>query len=193
MVENESKSEDDSVSSREYVFDEIDVSSLIMEMVSSLERKPFTMSHRTFLQDETESLGFLFLINNFHYLLQEFCTIGHLDFPKVSLTRKIGYYIDSYLHVSWGPVLKCLQNPVTPRCFTRYSSFLPKFESKFQKTHDTQKFWKVPDPQMRRRLRKAIFDKVIPVFTQFLDDNSINTPQITPMKVENMLGELFEG
>jgi hypothetical protein len=46
---------------------------------------------------------------------------------------------------------------------------------------------------MRRRLRKAIFDKVIPVFTQFLDDNSINTPQITPMKVENMLGELFEG
>jgi hypothetical protein len=62
MVENESKSEDDSVSSREYVFDEIDVSSLIMEMVSSLERKPFTMSHRTFLQDETESLRFLFFL-----------------------------------------------------------------------------------------------------------------------------------
>lgn len=139
--ENENESEHDSVSStsREYVPDEIDVSNLIMEMVSSLERKPFTMLHRAFLQDETESLRFLFLINNFHYLLQEFCTICRLDFPKVSLTRKIGHYIDSYLHVSWGPVLKCLQDPVTPRCFTGYSS-LPKFESKFQKTYDTQKF-----------------------------------------------------
>jgi len=78
-------------------------------------------------------------------------------------------------------------------CFTRYPSPLSKFESKFQKTYATQKLRKVPDPKMRRRLRKAVVDKVIPVFTQFLEDNSIVTPGFTPRKLEKMLGELFEG
>jgi len=110
-----------------------------------------------------------------------------------SLICKVDDYIDSYLHESWAPVLKCLQDPATPRCFTTYSSHIPKFESKFQKTFATQKLWKVPDPEMRRRLRKAVVDKVIPVFTQFLEDNSIVTPGFTPRKLEKMLGELFEG
>jgi hypothetical protein len=65
-------------------------------------------------------------------------------------------------------------------------------------TYATQKLWKVPDPVMRRRLRKAAVDKVIPVFTQFLEDNSVVTPRftprkLTPRKLEKMLGELFEG
>ncbi|XP_066375321.1 exocyst complex component EXO70A1-like [Miscanthus floridulus] len=162
------------------------VFNLIMEMVSSLERKPSA-------KFPEESLRFLFLINNFDYLLQEFPIIWRLDFPLVLLTRKIDNYINSYLLVSWEPVLKCLHDAATPRCFTRYSFPLPKFESKFQKTYAAQKLWKVPDPGMRIRLRKAVIDKVIPVFTQFLEDNSIVTPGFTPRKLEKMLGELFEG
>lgn len=168
------------------------VTNLITQMITSLQREPSTNSSPASFPDE--SLRFLFLINNFHYLLQEFHTIQRLGFNMVSFTYDINYYINRYLHVSWEPVLKCLQDPATLLLHYIYFSPIPKFEPKFQKTYSTQKLWKVPDPEMRRRLRKAIIDKVIPVFTQFLEDNDIATPPgFTPMKVEKMLGELFEG
>jgi len=109
------------------------------------------------------------------------------------LTRRIDDYINGYLSVSWVPVLRCLRDPATPCCFARTSSPLTKLESTFHKTCATQKLWKVPDPDMRKRMRKAIAEKVIPVFTQFLEDNSVSTPGFTPKKLEEMLGELFEG
>jgi len=57
-----------------------------------------------------------------------------------------------------------------------------------------QKLWKVPDPDMRKQIRKAIIEKVIPVFIQFLADNRISAPAgVTRKKLEEMLGELFEG
>ncbi|CAD6335325.1 unnamed protein product [Miscanthus lutarioriparius] len=167
------------------------VSNLIVEMVSSTTTNTSFWTSSSFLD---ERLRFLFLINNFYYLLQELRTIRCLGFIMEPLIYKVDDYIDSYLHESWAPVLKCLQDPFLPCCLTRYPSPLPKFESKFQKTFATQKLWKVPDPEMRRRLRKAVADKVIPAFTQFLEDNHTATPPgFTPRKLEKMLGELFQG
>ena len=92
--------------------DQIFLTSFIMEMVSSLEEKLIRVSQSF----PDQSLRFLFLINNTYFIGQQL----HHD-----LTHKIDRYIESYLQVSWAPVLKCLNNP-TFHCFTRNSP-LPKF------------------------------------------------------------------
>jgi len=167
------------------------LTNLIMEMVRSTEDQLARKSQSWF---PDESLWFLFLINNAYFMLQQLQTIWCLaGFPMPILTRRIDDYINGYLSVSWVPVLRCLRDPATPCCFARTSSPLTKLESTFHKTCATQKLWKVPDPDMRKRMRKAIAEKVIPVFTQFLEDNSVSTPGFTPKKLEEMLGELFEG
>jgi hypothetical protein len=159
------------------------LTNLIMEMVHSTEDKLASKSKSWFAD---QSLRFLFLINNSYFMLRL------VDFPMPVLTRRIDDYINGYLLVSWEPVMKCLCDPATPCCFTRHLP-MTEFQSKFHKTYAAQKLWKVPDPAMRKMLRKAIVEKVIPVSTQFLEDSSISTPGVTPKKLEEMLGELFEG
>ncbi|CAN6200454.1 unnamed protein product [Urochloa humidicola] len=168
------------------------LTNLIMEMVCSIEDK-LTRNSQCWFQDE--SLRFLFLINNSYFMLQQLHTIWsvwRLGFPMLDLTRRIDDYINGYIQVSWVPVFKCLHEPATPRCFTRRSPFT-EFESRFHKTYAAQKLWKVPNPVMRKRMRKAIIKKVIPVFAQFLDNSIRSTGVCTPRKLEKMLGELFEG
>ncbi|WVZ78433.1 hypothetical protein U9M48_026142 [Paspalum notatum var. saurae] len=198
---------DDAVRRGEHVcFENENVSyltNLIIDMVRSLEEQLATNSQSWFSVD-LQGLRFLFLINNCYFIFQELQASSQwhlavrLSMPD--LARKIDDYIDCYLQVSWAPVLKCLQAPpATPRCLTAYySPPLTKFVSRFQKTYAAQKLWKVPDPEMRKRLRKAIVDRVVPVFARFLEDNSIDIDApgvvtLTPRKVEKMLGELFEG
>ncbi|WVZ78417.1 hypothetical protein U9M48_026129 [Paspalum notatum var. saurae] len=172
-------------------------------MVRSLEEQLATNSQSWFSVD-LQDLRFLFLINNCYFIFQELQASSQwhlavrLSMPD--LARKIDDYIDCYLQVSWAPVFKCLQAspPTTPRCFTRYYSPLRKFGARFHKTYAVQKLWKVPDPEMRKRLRKAIVDRVVLVFARFLEDNNIDVDApgvatLTPWKVEKMLGELFEG
>ncbi|KAJ1260822.1 hypothetical protein BS78_10G261700 [Paspalum vaginatum] len=200
---------DDAVRRGEHVcFENENVSyltNLIIDMVRSLEDQLATKSQSWFSSD-LQGLRFLFLINNCYFIFQELQASSqwrlavHLSMPD--LAQKIDDYIDCYLQVSWSPVLKCLQAPppATPRCFTRYySPPLRKFVSRFHKTYAAQKLWKVPDPEMRKRLRKAVIDKVVTVFARFLEDNNIDVDApgvvttLTPRKVEKMLGELFEG
>ena len=92
---------------------------LILKMVTSLEEKLARVSQSF----PDQSLRFLFLINNTCFIGQQ---VQH------DLTRKIDWYIESYLQVSWAPVLKCLRNP-TFDCFKINYSPLPKFESNFLK------------------------------------------------------------
>ncbi|KAG2608603.1 uncharacterized protein LOC120668885 isoform X2 [Panicum virgatum] len=168
------------------------LANLIMETVCSIEDKLARKSQSWF---PDESLWFLFLINNACFMLQKLQRIWRLaGFPVPILTLRIDDYINGYLIVSWVPVLRCLCDPATLCCFARTSSPLKQFESTFHKTCAMQKLWKVPDPNMKKRIRKAIVEKVIPVLTQFLEDNSISAPPgVTPKKLEEMLGELFEG
>ncbi|CAN6215565.1 unnamed protein product [Urochloa humidicola] len=163
---------------------------LIMETVHSLEEKIESES----LSFHDHSLKFLFLINNSYFMWQQLHTNRLLDVPRMTaLALKIDDYIKSYVQVSWTPVLKCLNNNRAPCCFTIYSP-LHRFESEFQKTYRAQKLWKVPDPKLRKRLRKAIIEEVVPGITEFLEDNSsISNPEVSPEKLEEMLEELFEG
>jgi hypothetical protein len=109
-----------------------------------------------------------------------------------ALFGKVGDYVNSYVQVSWKPMLSSLLNP-TPLCFKRSCFLLPKFEDEFRKTYTTQKLWKVPDPELRKTLRNAIIVKIIPSYTKYIEDNKISTPKSSPDELKEMLQELFEG
>ncbi|CAO2206144.1 unnamed protein product [Urochloa humidicola] len=162
---------------------------LIMEMLSCLQENLDRVSQSF----PDQSLRFLFLLNNTHFMWQQ------LQDPSLSyalamwvFTRKIDERIQRYLQASWIPVVSGLHGP-TPLCFGRYHSPLAKFESEFHKTYSAQKLWKVPDPELRGRLRKAIIETVIPAFAKYLEDNKITAPRVTQQELEDMLQNIFEG
>ncbi|TVU46153.1 hypothetical protein EJB05_05671, partial [Eragrostis curvula] len=163
--------------------------SLIMEAFSGLEDKLVSLSQSL----PCDSLGFLFLINNSYFVWQQLHQMFGMEFPMAILNRKIDDYIQSYLQASWGPVVSCLYYDPRPLRLGRYSP-LPLFESEFQKIYNAQRLWKVPDPELRTRLRNAIIKKLTSGFRKFLDEyKSVTTPRITPQKLEEMLQDLFEG
>ncbi|CAL5048708.1 unnamed protein product [Urochloa decumbens] len=161
---------------------------LILDILSSLQE----MLARESQSFSSQSLQFLFLLNNVYFVRQQIHTASFLEAYMPVLSRIVHEHMQSYLEVSWVPVLACLYDGPTTLCFGRYSP-LPKFESQFQRTYDAQKLWKVPDPELRKLLRKAIIGRVIPGYTIYMEDNSINIPRITPRELEEMLLELFEG
>ncbi|CAL5040778.1 unnamed protein product [Urochloa decumbens] len=165
--------------------------SLKLEMVSCLEEK----LHEESQSFPNQSLRYLFMINNLHFVKHKFHSMFDMKFHMPVLTSKIDNYIQRYLQVSWAPVLSCFHSLAPgPLCLGRYSP-LPKFESEFQKAYSTQKLSKVPDPELRTRLRKAVIDEVTPSFTEYLQDNTVINKGITlsPQELEEMLQELFEG
>ncbi|RLN13024.1 hypothetical protein C2845_PM09G24990 [Panicum miliaceum] len=72
----------------------------------------------------------------------------------------------------WGPVLSCLYYDPRPLRLgrSRYSP-LRQFEFEFHKVYTAQRLWKVPDPELRARLRKAIAKKITSGYAKFLEDN----------------------
>ena len=144
------------------------------------------------------------------------CNFGNLD---SLIYRTIGYlkgllytksgscsdqslrkYMDSYLDVSWGHVLSCIPKSRFPGPIHRWinTSSLVKFESAFHKTYQTQKLWKVPDPELRDALRMAITERVISGYRDYLEEHPelgkhVGCQSSSPEVLEGMLGELFEG
>ncbi|CAO2140965.1 unnamed protein product [Urochloa humidicola] len=137
------------------------LTTLTMEMVSSLQVK-LAQRSKSF---PDHSLRLLFLINNTHFMWQNLHPLFRMKFHVAVLTTKIEDYIQKYLQVSWAPVLSCLY---TRHYWFRTNSTLPNFDSEFQKTYTAQKLWKVPDPELRTRLRKAIIEKVVSGITKYL-------------------------
>jgi len=164
--------------------------SMVLEMASCLEEKLGQMS----ASFPDHSLGFLFLINNLYYLIEQLRPMNFVNFIIPVFTQKINNYIEYYLQVSWSPLLLCLK--IAPRRLRRYCSPMPKFDSEFLKTYEVQKFWKVPDPDIREVLRRAITEKVTSGLTQYLGDSDtvrITGSTFTLQELEEMLQELFEG
>ncbi|CAN6354081.1 unnamed protein product [Urochloa humidicola] len=180
------------------------VNSLILEMASCLEEKLVKMSGSF----PDQGLGLLFLLNNSYFIRETLlCSFllsnssfirgrthkySSLDVHVAALFEKVEGYIESYLQVSWAPVLSCLFNPTHLRFRKRHSP-LCKFESQFQETYAKQILWKVPDPKLRKTLRTAITEKIVPDYTKYIEDNNVTNPKFTPQKLEEMLQELFEG
>jgi hypothetical protein len=170
--------------------------SMVLETASCLEEKLGRISQSF----PSNSLGFLFLINNLCYLMEQLSTnpMSSLNFSIPDLNGKIQDHIEYYLQVSWAPVLLCLHiTSHTPFRLGKYCSPLPKFDSEFMKTYEVQKFWKVPDPNLREVLRRAVTEKVVSGLTEYLGEtnDTIRAPgsSFTPQELEDMWQELFEG
>jgi hypothetical protein len=151
--------------------------SMVREIASCLQETLAKISQ--FFLDR--GLRFLFLLNNLYFLRQELPndTPFSLQENMTALFGKVGDHVNSYVQVSWAPMLSSLLNP-TPLCFKRSCSLLPKFEDEFRKMYTTQKLWKVPDPELRKTLRNAIIAKIIPSYTKYIEDNKISTPKSSP-------------
>ncbi|VAH53840.1 unnamed protein product [Triticum turgidum subsp. durum] len=146
-----------------------------------------------------QGLRYLFLLNNSyfvaHMLSESSSSPAYLN--ELHYCEK---YMDSYLDVSWRHVLACIPKSRFPgpiHCWINTSS-LVKFELAFHKTYQTQKLWKVLDPWLRDALRRAIIERVITGYRNYLEEHSelekhIGRESSSPEVLEEMLGELFEG
>lgn len=179
------------------------VVNLILEMVSCIEQR-LAETSRSF---PDAGLRYLFLLNNSHFITRQ---VESLCLPSwIPLgERRTNSYMESYLHVSWTPVLSCLYDAgAAPLRLRRYYtllfekrkySALDRFQSEFHRVYRAQKMWKVPSPELRERLRGAIVEKVVSGYGKYLEERpvqekNISHPTNTPMELEDMIKELFEG
>ncbi|KAF8698206.1 hypothetical protein HU200_035725 [Digitaria exilis] len=107
-------------------------------------------------------------------------------------------FMEAYLDASWEPVMSCLYHDI-PRGFLKWGGALEKFESEFRRTWAVQRTWKIPNPELRKRLRKAVTEKVMSGCNQYLTErmargkSSRPTTSTTLLELEELLEELFEG
>lgn len=124
--------------------------------------------------------------------------------PHVPKTAFMDEHLDDgNLDDSWGRghvSLFCIPKMVFHGLLHRWkdTSSLAKFESAFHKTYQAQKFWQVPNPRLRDALRKAIIERVITGYRNYLEEHPelekhVSGGSSSPDVLEEMLGELFEG
>ncbi|XP_048551873.1 exocyst complex component EXO70A1-like [Triticum urartu] len=161
-----------------------------------------------------QSLRYLFLLNN-SYLVAMMVEAWSLLVEPWSKHEwrpapECLKYMNRYLDVSWGHVqshmpktafvhgsgrLQMLFCMLAPLQNWKRTASRAKFESAFHKTYQAQRFWKVPNPQLRDELRKTITERVVPGYRSYLRKH----PELerggssSPDVLEEMLGELFEG
>ncbi|CAN6243471.1 unnamed protein product [Urochloa humidicola] len=184
------------------------LSYLIVELIScledSIEEKSRNYSDR--------SLRYMFLLNNSHYVLERVEAMDSFTKtrrllreptdlePSVSVRKqKIESYIKAYLDTSWLPVTFYLSVTRKDRDCWPYNtgrrSSIDKFNAEFNRMYATQKLWKVPNPQLRKRLRESITNIVLQDYNSHLHDypGSNNSGAHTPENMKQLLAELFEG
>ncbi|KAM3208365.1 hypothetical protein ACQJBY_063192 [Aegilops geniculata] len=142
------------------------------------------------------SLRYLFLLNNSYFIAQV------VSGPSAECEK----YMDSHLDVSWGNAVSSLYRKpksifgTTLLCCWKWdnTSSVAKFHSAFHKTYQAQRFWKVPDPQLRRVLRKTIAKRIISAYRNYLEEHPEQQKYVidgnnSPECLEELLTELFEG
>jgi len=110
---------------------------------------------------------------------------------------KIQSFMEAYLNASWEPVMSCLYHDI-PLGFLKCGGALDKFETEFKRTYAMQRMWKVPNPELRKRLREAVVEKVISGYSKYMAERMArgksNGPRTsTSLELEELLEELFEG
>ncbi|KAF7012057.1 hypothetical protein CFC21_026290 [Triticum aestivum] len=153
------------------------------------------------------SLRYMFLLNNSNFIAQVSETSICLDVElcsgqqrRLELKNERNKYMDGYLDASWGHVVSCIPKSRSPGLIRGWinTRSLAKFESAFHETYQAQKLWKVPDPRLRDVLRRAIIERVIPGYRDYLKEHPLLEKQASdgsssPEVLEEMLAELFEG
>jgi hypothetical protein len=173
-----------------HIEDLFPLNSMIMEMTSFLQERLVDISELF----PDQGLSFLFLLNNSYFVWEGLSRLNYssLKVYVPALYDKLNEYKESYLQVSWAPLLKFLFNTKPVPFWKNYNAQI-MFESELRKTYITQKPWKVPNTELKISLRKAITEIIKPGNTKYINDNNITTPRVTPQELEEMLQDLFEG
>ncbi|XP_020573996.1 exocyst complex component EXO70B1-like [Phalaenopsis equestris] len=127
------------------------------------------------------ALSHLFLMNNFHYIVQKVKGSPELhemigdDFLK-KLTAKFRQLATSYVRATWVKILYFLRDEGL-HVGGSFSSSVSKstlrerfkgFNAAFDEVHRTQSAWFVPESQLREELRISISEKLLPAYRFFL-------------------------
>jgi len=160
---------------------------------------------------EDNALQYIFLMNNFLYVVQK---VKDSDLGEVlgdNWVRKrrgqIRQYATSYLRASWSKALSCLKDEGVGGSTSNTAKVALKerfknFNTCFEEIYRVQTAWKVPDAQLREELRISISEKVIPAYRSFLGrfGNQVESGRhagkyikYTADDLESYLLDFFEG
>uniref|UniRef100_A0A0D9V9N3 Exocyst subunit Exo70 family protein n=1 Tax=Leersia perrieri TaxID=77586 RepID=A0A0D9V9N3_9ORYZ len=150
---------------------------------------------------DPQGLRYFFLMNNLHFAVKQVEgteLISHLGQSWVQVHRQfIEQYMKTYVDLSWGPALSCLsaRKGMLGGCFSQPSSTV-RFSLQFDSTYYNQECWKVEDPQLREKVRRAVCDKVILAYQPHYDKYTKAKRKhewYTPELLKAQLMKLFEG
>ncbi|XP_024392650.1 exocyst complex component EXO70A1 [Physcomitrium patens] len=161
------------------------------------------------------ALTHVFLMNNFHYVVQKVkgsdvrVLIGDIWVRKqVSMVRQCAA---SYQRAAWGKVLACLRGEglqgskgLSSTSVSRQTlkDRFKNFNTIFDEVHRTQSQWVVVDPDLRDELRIFIANKILPAYRAFLGryGHHIETGRhpdkyikYTVEDLETAIGDFFTG
>ncbi|CAO2184536.1 unnamed protein product [Urochloa humidicola] len=140
----------------------------------------------------------MFLLNNAHFTLQEAKRENDLALILgegwlLQRHDQLNLFITGYVDASWTPVMSCfLRRTRVPEILWPHQLF-DKFTSSLEMTYRVQETWKVTDPLIRRKVREAIFQKVIPEYRMHMENSEKKSGRYSIEQLESQLQELFEG
>uniref|UniRef100_A0A5B7BP20 Exocyst subunit Exo70 family protein n=1 Tax=Davidia involucrata TaxID=16924 RepID=A0A5B7BP20_DAVIN len=166
---------------------------------------------------EDPSLAQLFMINNFHCIVQKIEESPVLlemigDYYVEKLTENVRQAVIRYQKSTWDRIFHCLtadEGGVDKSGF--FSSRVSKralgervksFNAMFEEVHQTQATWFVPDLQLREDIRLSILEVLIPAYRSFLGqlDSHIGRGKqreefikYSVEDLETLVSSLFEG
>ena len=161
------------------------------------------------------SIGFLFLMNNVHYIVHKVRQSELVSLLGDGWIRKhagqVRVYAANYIETAWQKVFSCLKEEGLVSNGRSGSSGIStfaikdrfkKFNLTFEEVHASQSNAIVPNPQLREELRLTIAEKLLPLYRTFLErfGNHLETGK-QPEKylkysyddLENHIIDLFDG
>ncbi|KAJ4867507.1 exocyst subunit exo70 family protein E2 [Raphanus sativus] len=163
--------------------------SIVTALESTLERKAQLYSD--------QSLKYIFLMNNCHYMVQKVKTSELRHFFGDEWIRK---HIASYQHnvtdyerATWSSVLSLLKGSSNDSAATSRER-CREFCLAFDEVYKNQTRWSVPDPELRDDLHISTSVKVVQSYRGFLGRNRIGEKHVryTCEDIERLLLDLFE-
>ncbi|VVB17560.1 unnamed protein product [Arabis nemorensis] len=145
-----------------------------------------------------ESLKFIFLINNFHYMVQKVKGSElRYFFGDEWIKKHIARYqhdVTNYERSTWSSILSLLKDNNNSVATLREKCRL--FALAFDDVYKNQTRWSVPDPELRDDIHISTSVKVVQSYRGFLGRNATRIGEkhirYTCEDIENMLLDLFE-
>ncbi|RCV28796.1 hypothetical protein SETIT_5G431900v2 [Setaria italica] len=131
---------------------------IVQDLITCLE----AMLNRVAEAYDSEALKCFFLMNNLQFIVKQVEDLGAEDF--------VDQYMETYLDLSWGPILSCLSTRKTMLgCCFRRSSNIVRFCLKFDSTYYNQEHWKVEDPLFREMVQQTVCNKVASAYQAHIE------------------------